>query len=538
MIMYRRAVGVYCVLLLLLTVAIFRIYQVGVSPYAAMASHVQGRYALSVASARGVIYDRNMQRLVNHDYGFVASVVPTPQSLDAIIRLVGDDSREELVARFQSGMPFAMRVPRGNLHARGIDVFRVPQRYSDDQIAVHLIGYLGSGGRGVAGIERAFNDVLLDFGTTIETVYHMDAIGHLMTGGATEVRRTGEEMPMGGVVLTLDTNIQLITQRALASGAERGAAVVLDVHTGDILAMASLPDFDPRDIAASLERDDAPFINRATSGYSIGSAFKTLMSAAALEAGFTRDFRYVCSGYVNIGGRFFRCNNYAVHGDINMTRAMEVSCNTYFIDLGMRLDPRFALTFMENMGLGSADQIAPGMYTQSGNLPLISEFAAPAAAANFSFGQGSSLATPLQMASTVAVIANGGRSVEPRLVKGITPDGLIITQPTPVFASNQIISERTAREMREILVAVVETGSGRPARPIRGSAGGKTSSAQTGRFDDDGVEEVHAWFAGFYPAENPRYSIVVFVEGGVSGERVAAPIFRQIADGIAGVSVR
>jgi len=140
------------------------------------------------------------------------------------------------------------------------------------------------------------------------------------------------------------------------------------------------------------------------------------------------------------------------------------------------------------------------------------------------------------MASAVATIANGGRSIEPRLVMGITPDGLMITQPTTIFASNQVISERTAREMQDILIAVVETGSGWPARPIRGGAGGKTSSAQTGRFDDDGVEEVHAWFAGFYPAQNPRYSIVVFVEGGVSGERVAAPIFRQIADGIAGIS--
>jgi penicillin-binding protein 2 len=137
----------------------------------------------------------------------------------------------------------------------------------------------------------------------------------------------------------------------------------------------------------------------------------------------------------------------------------------------------------------------------------------------------------------MAAIANGGMAVFPRLVIGETPDGLLITNPTMIYASNRVLSERAARAVQRLMIDTIERGSGRPARPIRGGAGGKTSSAQTGRMIDD-EEEVHAWFAGFYPADAPRYSIVVFVEGGVSGERTAAPIFKQIADGIGGLEAR
>ncbi|MCL2069091.1 MAG: penicillin-binding transpeptidase domain-containing protein, partial [Oscillospiraceae bacterium] len=365
--MEKRAVSTYCCMLLLFTVVIFRIYQIGASPYAAMASQAQGLYTLPVASARGVIYDRNMNRLVNREYGHVASVLPTPQAMDAVTRALGGDMQEDIFARFQSGMPFAVALPDMNtaLHARGVDVFRVPRRYGESTLIPHIIGYLGSNGTdGAAGIERAYNEALIRHGTRIEMVYQMDARGHVMHGGDISVRRTGEEMPMGGVVLTVDRNIQIITQNALANGSERGAAVVMDVHTGDIIGIASLPDFNPNAIADYLEREDAPFINRAASGYNIGSVFKTLISAAALEAGYTTAHRYTCEGAVEVGGIRFRCNLNIVHGDIDMARAMEVSCNTYFIELGRKLDPRFMLTLMGNLGLGASQILAPGIETQ------------------------------------------------------------------------------------------------------------------------------------------------------------------------------
>ena len=523
-------------LLLLMTVVIFRIYQINMSPHAAAAAGQQGLYKLNVASARGVIYDRNMQAIVNRQERYVASVMPTPQTMEALLSRTDESKRESLLMRFREGLPFVLEVESKDYYTKGIDVFRVPQRYGALQLAPHLIGYLAANGtEGAAGIERACNDILNSNASRIETHYKLDALGHIMEGDAIRVQRQGEDIPRGGVVLTLDKNVQIITQNALEAGCERGAAVVLDVYTGDIVAMASLPVYDQQNLAASLERDDAPFINRATSGFNIGSVFKVLISAAALESGYSAAHRYTCEGYVNISGQIFNCNNHAVHGDIDMSRALQVSCNTYFIDLGMKLTPRSTLVFVSNLGLGRSNILAPGMETQQGNLPDAGEFINPAAAANFSFGQGSSLASPLQMACAVASIANGGIAVTPRLIMGQTFDGHTIANPEAIYTANRAFSEKTAKTMQSLMIDVIEKGSGRMAKPIRGGAGGKTSSAQTGRIID-GEEEVHAWFAGFYPAEKPRYSIVVFIEGGISGENVAGPVFKKIADGIGAIS--
>ena len=497
---------------------------------------MQGIYKLNVAQTRGVIYDRNMQPLVNQQVRYVASVMPTPQTMEVLLHKVNEDRWEILLERFREGLPFITELPNQSFYANGIDIFKVPQRYGDLQLAPHLLGYLGSNGTdGAAGIERAYNDILKEYGSQIETQYKLDAIGHIMAGDTVKVQRQGDDMPRGGVVLTLDKNLQIITQNALAAMCERGAAIVLNIHTGEILAMASLPAYDQQNLVAALERNDAPFINRAISGFNIGSVFKVLIAAAALEGGYNTNHNYVCEGYINIGGQIFRCNNHAIHGDIDMSRALQVSCNTYFIDLGMQLDSRFLLAFMQNIGLGRANELAPGITTQQGNLPDINEFINPAAVANFSFGQGSSLATPLQIACAVASIANGGVAVMPRLVMGQTSDGFVINNPEKIYTTNRIFNEKTAKTLQALMVDVVEKGSGRTAKPIRGGAGGKTSSAQTGQFVDD-VEEVHAWFAGFYPAEKPEYSIVIFVEGGISGENVAGPVFKQIASGIGALS--
>jgi penicillin-binding protein 2 len=336
------------------------------------------------------------------------------------------------------------------------------------------------------------------------------------------------------VVLTLDSRIQKLTQNALAAGCEKGAAVVMDVVTGDILAMASLPAYDQNNIAASFASEDAPFINRAVSGYSIGSAFKVLVSTAALEAGISEGFTHTCTGLVEIDGLTFRCNNHAVHGQLDMARALQVSCNAYFIALAAEMNPAYLVSLARNMGLSTALELAPGLTTQPGNLPDSEELSYAAAYANFSFGQGSSLATPLQMAAAVAQIANSGLSVTPRLVKGFTLDGETLAEEVPLYSSNRVIREDTAAAMRTLMVSVVEEGSGRTAKPLQGSAGGKTSSAQTGQIVD-GKEQVHAWFVGFFPAAQPKYSVAIFVEGGESGEKVAAPIFRKIADGISGL---
>jgi penicillin-binding protein 2 len=534
--MHKRALGIFCCITLLFTVTILRVYALSTSDSLVATAGSQGVYRLDVATTRGVIYDRNMNKLVNKEHTYLASVMPTIQAANALLPLMPEGSeRETLLANLQSGAPFVLGLSYNDIYANGVDVFRIPRRYSDNQLAPHVVGYLsGDGERGVSGIEKAYDAFLRETGSAIRMKYETDAMGHLMTGTGAGVERDGEEEAKGGVVLTLDSGIQKLVQNALANGCDKGAAVVMDVVTGDILAMASLPTYDPNNIAASFASADAPFINRAVSGYSIGSAFKVLVSTAALEAGISPSFTHTCTGLVEIDGLTFRCNNHAIHGQLDMARALQVSCNAYFIALAAEMSPAYLVSMVRNLGLSSALELAPGLTTQPGNLPDSDELSYAAAYANFSFGQGSSLATPLQMATAVAEIANSGLSVTPRLVKGFTLDGETLADEVPLYSSNRVIGEDTAAAVRTLMISVVEEGSGRTAKPLQGSAGGKTSSAQTGQMAD-GKEIVHAWFVGFYPAMQPRYSIAIFVEGGESGEKVAAPIFRQIADGISGL---
>lgn len=532
--MHRRMTAVFCIMVLLLTGMIHRVYYLGASDYLTAAAQVQGKYRINVAETRGVIYDRNRKPLVGNQYKYVASVLPTPEAAGVLLQNADDKNHAALLERLSDGRPFALEVTDSNLYAQGVDVFRVPERYGGVAYAPHLIGYLGDGDVGVAGIERAFDQQLRQAGGTISVLYQMDALGQMMDAHAVDVERSEDE-PTGGVVLTLDRELQQAVQTALGNGCEKGAAVVLEVESGDILAMASLPTFDQTDIAASLDRTDAPFVNRATSGYNIGSVFKVLVAAGALEHGISQYHPYECKGYVDLDGQIFRCNNSAVHGAVDMRRALAVSCNTYFIELAQQIPPEDLLALCRNLGLNASQELADGLFTQAGNLPTIEELSTPAGYANFSFGQGSSLASPLQMAQAIAAIAGGGTAKQPRLVRGLTADGLNMDEVPADYMGTQVFSAFTAEVMRELMVAVVEEGSGKPASPITGSAGGKTSSAQTGQYTGTGAEKkeiVHAWFAGFYPAEKPQYVIVVFVEGGVSGERVAAPIFKQIADSI------
>jgi len=520
----------------LFAICIFRLHYIESSPFLAAAAQDQGRFTLNLAQTRGGIYDRNMRLLVNNQSRFVVSVLPTPEAMAELYRVLPEDERQAVMERMRGGLPFALELDTLDVNAVGLDIFEVPQRYGQLQIAPHVVGYLSDEGRsGAAGIERAFDSALREKGSDISASFRVDAAGRTMHGSGVVIERQGET-GAGGVVLTLDANIQLVAQRALAAGAERGAAVVMDVATGDILAMASVPYFDQNDIATSLYSPYSPFVNRAMGGYSIGSVFKGVIAAAALESGFSPSRSYECRGYIDVGGQIFRCNNLAGHGVLDMSRAMQVSCNPYFISLGLQLDPAFLLTVSRRLGMYAPLELAPGIFSQRGNLPTLDELSSPAGLANFSFGQGSSLATPLQMTQMMAVFANQGSSVTPRLVEGLTENGVTLSQSAPHFASTNVLSPQTAAVMRQIMVDVVELGSGWPAAPLYGSAGGKTSSAQTGQWEVDEysqpIEVVHAWFAGFYPAVEPRYSITVFVEGGRSGEQAAAPIFRQITDGI------
>ena len=259
------------------------------------------------------------------------------------------------------------------------------------------------------------------------------------------------------------------------------------------------------------------------------------MAAAALESGYGRYTPYTCKGYEDVDGHIFYCHWRNGHGEIDLQKAIEVSCNPFFIDLGLRVGGKRIASMAREIGFSRAAQFTDDIKTQSGTLPDDAELSLDTAVANFSFGQGSLTATPIQVAQMICTVANGGYAVTPRLVEGFTDDGKTYYEHTAAYAPSQVFSKRTSDILRECLVSNVEEGSGVKAKPSFGTAGGKTASAQTGVYETPGEEDseiVHAWFAGYFPAETPKYAIVVLVEGGESGSDTAAPIFKEIADEI------
>ncbi len=529
--MNRRIIAAFALCIGLLAATMFRVYYVSQGTFLAEAAMRQSSYNLSVAEVRGGIYDCNMQPLVNVEKRLVGAILPTPESATALLAAVEGPQRQALMTMLESNKPFIYPLETDQIYANGVDIFEVPVRYSENQLAVHVLGYVQDEGRqGVAGIEKAYDQLLNEAGNRFGLRYQMDAAGHFFTGQAPQL--TGDyDNTAGGVILTLDSRIQKAAEESVVSrDMEKGAVVVMDVFTGDIKAMVSMPLYDPNQVAAQLDDPDGPFLNRGLHSYNVGSSFKLMVAAAALQQGFSLSKSYTCTGEVTIGDRSFRCNRAGGHGTMDMQEAVKHSCNAYFIYLARDLGAGPIHFIASQTGFGTASQLAPELKTQAGNLTDL-ELLTGGELANFSFGQGMLTATPVQIAQMISTIANGGMSVTPRLVEGFTQDGITIAERTPVYAQNQILRKRTSDYLRQFMVATVESGSGTNAMPEKGGAGGKTASAQTGTVVE-GEEIVHAWFSGFYPAQSPRYSIVVMVEGGDSGGRAAAPIFKDIADAI------
>lgn len=525
--MQKRIISFFCVFLCALGAVCLRVVYLEDGGAAAGAAVVQSSRTLSVAQSRAGIFDRNGAPLVNQTAQWKALVFPEEADL-TVLRDYAED--ENFIETAKSGLPVVVDTGGKIIDGAGVYSFKTPCRYAENQLAAHIIGYT-SDGSGASGIEKAYDELLKAAGPQSVVTYYTDGRGRLLSGEEIHFN-AGDAEKKSGVVLTLSTEIQQVTEAVLKEKLEHGAAVVMDARTGEILAAASVPCFDPNNVAASLGKAGSPFVNRVFSAYTVGSTWKLVIAAAALEGGETSARRCDCTSSITVDGVEFHCHWELGHGEIDMPAALRVSCNPYFIDLGLSVGAVRIAEMAQNLGFGASTELAPGMFSAAGNLPSAEELSSAAALASFSFGQGKLLATPVQMAALAAAIANGGYAVTPKLVLGTADENEIFTA-APDYAQNRVMSEETAARLREMMISVVEEGSGVNAKPEQGGAGGKTASAQTGQLDEDGNETVHAWFVGFYPAEEPRYAVAVFAEGMESGSDFAAPVFKEICDGIA-----
>lgn len=521
----KRILSLYMLFTACFMAILLRIVYINFSTYAT-ASQKQSLRTVVVGTTRGKIYDRNKALLVDESARLVAAVTPVSSAKQYLGGYFSDGT---LTEKIEKGYPFVTSVNK-EINNELMKTFSVPVRYSINSLASHVVGYVDSSGRGVTGVEGAFEKLLSDYSGKLSVSFEVNAVGRVLAGMDKTVISENYNC-QGGVMLTLDRSIQLITEEALKkSSIESGCAIVMKADSGDILALSSVPDFDRSNVEAFLDSENSPLMNKALSSYSAGSVFKSIIAAFALESGISESFSHECEGELKIGDRTFSCYDGNTHGKVNMSEALQKSCNTYFIKLIEELDTEKLIDFCERLGFGKSISLCEKIVSEEGILPDEISLGIPASKANFAFGQGDLLVTPLQMLKAYHVIATG-TATEPRLIYGFCDEKGNINREG-IKKGQKILSDATVEKMRQMLFDVTDKGIATNAKSETLKLAGKTGTAESGSFDEKGEELLRAWFAGFYPADEPSYIVVVMSENGVGGNVDCAPVFREICEGI------
>ncbi len=535
-----------------------------------------------VAASRGTILDRNGIVLVDNSPSYSVAVIPQEVAdRDALINglaMLLQADPGELAEKWEKGSKRSKYQPiilasgisrdqleileENRLSLPGLDLQMHPIReYPHGLLASHLFGHLGemteqeigsarfkgynSGDYvGKSGIERSWEKELhgVDGGRQIE----VDAMGRFL-------RTVNESSPTTGNSLMLTIDLELQKQAEAALGKQAGAAVALDVTTGEVLAFVSNPGFDPALFAGKLSSSQwneylkdirHPLENKALKGqYPPGSTFKIITALAALEEGLiTENTTIHCSGSYKYGNRAFGCWNRRGHGAVNLKRALRESCDVYFYKLGEQLGVDRIAAYARKFGAGSP--LGIGLDNEKSGLVPTSAWKEKRFGTKWlkgetlpvAIGQGYVLMTPIQLAAMTAAVANEGTVYRPHLVKRvISPEGRILREFAPEIVSRAGLHSESYRLVKKGLLAVVNEpgGTGGMARLYEVKVAGKTGTSQVvklrnGRNVAGYQYRDHALFVAFAPFEKPEIAVAVVVEHGAHGGSAAAPIAGRI----------
>lgn len=404
------------------------------------------------------------------------------------------------------------------------------RRRPPDEFRNRKFSYVMPEPRGRAGIELVYDDELA--GRAGMQMVRVDPSGYVYE----QIGRVQEPNDGYDLILTLDVRAQQIAERLLEG--KRGAFVVVDVRDGAVLAMASSPTYDLKTLNAAsygkLAKDEEgrPLVNRAVKGgYLPGSIVKPLIGLAALESGAVDpEAEVFCSGRYPIGNTSIGCWLRSGHGRVDMIEGIEQSCNSYFIDIGLKTGLDNIRPMFLKAGLGRAPEldlrgVGSGLVpSRSWALSHLGRNWIAIDTAFLSIGQGTVGVSPLQAALYAAAIGNGGTVYRPFLVRRfVDADGQVRKQTAPRPARNLAVREAHLEIIQEGMKRVVNgvNGSAKRARTPVIMLAGKTGTAEV---KTPGDEHNNTWFIGYGPVENPRYAVCVLVEYGASGGRTAAPM--------------
>ncbi|OGB99673.1 MAG: hypothetical protein A3G35_17195 [candidate division NC10 bacterium RIFCSPLOWO2_12_FULL_66_18] len=542
--MRRRILGIFLLLFLSLGGVAAKLFFLQIQQSDGLTARAAKQYErrLPILSRRGTIYDRTGRELAVSLQ--VASVFAQPAAIEdpagtakTLAPILGQPAKDVL-ARLTTDKPFVwlqrqLDPPKAeaiaDLNLRGIGLFPESRRYYPRQeLAAHVLGLVGLDDRGLEGLEHQFDDLL--GGQPQFVVAQQDALGRIIF----RQEESRPQAPIFDLTLTIDEVIQYIAERELARAVERsrakaGTAIVMDPATGDILALANQPTYDPNTYRKATS---AARRNRAvTDAFEPGSAFKVILLAGALEEGAVRpgDRFHGENGAIEVSGVTIR--DHEKYGWLTVRQILTQSSNVGAIKIGQKLGKSLYYHYISGFGFGSLTGLdlpgeTPGLMRRPRGWSALS-------LSVLSLGQEISV-TPVQIATAFSAVANGGNLVRPHVVRGLRAvDGSLQRQVEPVVI-RRVISSETARMLLDMMRGVVEEGTGKEAALEEYSVAGKTGTAQkldpaTGRYSH---QKVVASFVGAVPAEAPRLVILVLIDEPETlrwGGSIAAPTFREIA---------
>lgn len=542
----KRLLQLFAVLAAWAIVVIARLAQIQLvrhGEYVARAQRQQER-TLDLAPVRGAIRDAHGRVLAESvaaesiyaDPQAVVDRAAAARALAGPLQMNARDIEQKLAGGggfvwIARQLPLEVTAEVKKLKVPGIYAFQEHRRsYPRGTLAANVIGYVGLDGNGLAGIEHSFDGYVR--GKAGKVTLLRDARKSMYLVGA-----EGANRPVDGhdVVLTIDSVIQFLTERALQRAVETyhaagGAAIVMDPSDGAILAMASAPTFDPNRFG---EFPPAAWRNRnVQDAYEPGSTFKIVTASAGLEEGLVTPSQFIdCgNGAITIANTEIHEHGGNRYGVITFEDVMVHSSNVGAVRVGLSVGPSHFYSMIRRFGFGERTGVplpgeATGIVRRTQSWSALSN-------AEMSFGQELS-ATPLQVVTAVAAIANGGVRVQPRIVdRVVDAQGNTIYAP-PRAAPVRVVSEKTAAVLNEILKAVVTRGTGQKASLAEHVVAGKTGTAQKAGRGGYSLDRVIASFAGYVPADRPRLAILVVVDEpktGQYGGTIAAPAFKEIAE--------
>ena len=507
----------------------------------------------------GMLHDRNQPDIVEI---VNRTIVPKLHAF----KLSGSLNPEKLRTHFQNNylVPFAYRqdldfatfsrFAEKDFGVPGVQMNVTPVRqYTYGALGSQILGYVGAQKdishltdikdfdfyqpdvQGRTNIEYTMDDVLR--GKPGKRIVTKNAKGQFEG-----VKEIVQPTPGANVYLSIDARIQFIVEKTLRF-VGRAACVVVDPNNGEVLAMASVPSFDPNKFIPSISAHDwqaikdaeaDPLTNRATGAYAPGSTYKIITALAGLTKNLAKA-RFSCYGGVSYGNTYMHC--WGVHGNQDLVEAIRHSCDAYFYQFGNAAGIDAIDSVGKTLGLGQPSEIEltdedPGLLPSADWLRTTkNERWSQGQTANASIGQGYVLASPLQMAMVAATVANGGVYYQPTLIHQIQQsDGTIIRRPTKIrgdLTRDNKLTKEQIELVRKGMWGVVnaDDGTGKQGAVPGVQVAGKTGTAQFWR---GGKKDNHTWFLAFTPYDHPKIALAVMIEGGKSGGGVAAPMAAEI----------